>query len=215
MRAPRDTIPCPRPAPAVVVVLRRPVDVPARLVHHRGALVAEVLVVGPEGPDGQELPQDFVGFATADFSLMGEEHEVQLSFAVKLEAPKDAEPLAEGLVGAAALDQEPKRREELPDPQEVPVLIVLEVRVPVLLEEPEGRELLDIARSPRDCFIGLVLVPPLRVPGHRRRRRRRTRIHGDTRDTRDKRGEEKRRRQSNMNCLSLESVTCDGAVLAG
>ena len=53
------------------------------------------------------MPQDFVGLATADVSLMGEEQEVQLSFPVKLEAPKDAEPLAGGLVVAAALDQGP------------------------------------------------------------------------------------------------------------
>ena len=96
---------------------------PARLVHHRGALVAEVLVIGFESPDGQELPQDLVGFATADFSLMGEEHEVQLSLPVKLEAPKDAEPTFEGLEVAAALDQGPISREDIPDPHEVSVFI--------------------------------------------------------------------------------------------
>ena len=111
-------------------------------------LVAEVLVIGFEGPDGQELPQDPVGLATADLSLLGEEHEVQFSFPVKLEAPKDAEPLVEGLVVAAALDQGPTLREEIPDPHEVPVLIQREVPVPVLLQEPDGPEL-HLARSPR------------------------------------------------------------------
>ena len=105
------------------MVLRRPVDVPARLVHHRGALVAEVLVVGPDGPDGQELPQDLDGFATADLSLMGEEHEVQLSLPVKLEAPKDAEPTFEGIEVADAMDQGPIIREDIPDPHEVSVFI--------------------------------------------------------------------------------------------
>ena len=57
--------------------------------HHGGRLVAEVLVIGLEGPDGQEVPQDLVGLTTTDFSSMGEEHEVNLSFPIKLEAPKN------------------------------------------------------------------------------------------------------------------------------
>ena len=111
---------------------------PARLVHHRGALVAEVLVVGPEGPDGQELPQDFVGFATADISLMGEEHEVQLSLPVKLEDPKDAHPFFEGHVVGAALDQGPINRESVLDPAEEPVLVKDDVGIPELFQDPDG-----------------------------------------------------------------------------
>ena len=154
---------------------------PARFVHHRGALVAEVLVVGPEGPDGQELPQDFVGFATADLSLMGEEHEVQLSLPVKLEDPKDAHPTVEGLVVAAALDQGPFNREDIPDPHEVSVFIKREVRVLVFLQDPEGPEL-DMARGlivlwqscccGRSSTVVLSGLPPLWAAGHRRCRRR-------------------------------------------
>ena len=156
---------------------------PARLVHHRGALVAEVLVVGPEGPDGQELPQDFVGFATADLSLMGEEHEVQLSLPVKLEDPKDGHPTVEGLVVAAALDEGPLNREDIPDPHEVSVFIEREVRVLVLLQDPDGPEL-DLARGlivlwqscccGRSSTVGSRLsgLPPLWAAGHRRFRRR-------------------------------------------
>ena len=181
MRVPRDTIPCPRPAPAVVVVLRRPVDVPARLVHHRGALVAEVLVVGLEGPDGQELPEDLVGFAAADLSLMGEEHEVQLSLPVKLEDPKDGHPTFDGLRVAAALDQGPIGREAVPDPDEVPVLVKADVAMPPLLQDPEGPEL-DMARGlvvlwqscccGRSSTVVLSGLPPLWAAGHRRCRRR-------------------------------------------
>ena len=59
--------------------------------HHGGRLVAEVLVIEIQGPNGKEVPQDRVGLTTADFSLAGEEHEVHLSFPIKLEAPKDPE----------------------------------------------------------------------------------------------------------------------------
>ena len=154
---------------------------PARLVHHRGALVAELLVVGPDGPDGQELPQDFVGFATADFSLMGEEHEVQLSLPVKLEDPKDAHPTFEGLVVVAALDQGPIPRETILDPDEEPVLVKLHVRTIPFLQDPEGPEL-DMARGlivlwqscccGRSSTVVLSGLPPLWAAGHRRCRRR-------------------------------------------
>ena len=154
---------------------------PARLVHHRGALVAEVLVVGFDGPDGQELPQDFVGLATADVNLMGEEHEVQLSLPVKLEDPKDAHPTFDGLLVAAALDQGPIGREAVPDPDEVPVLVKADVAMPPLLQDPEGPEL-DLARGPivlwQSCCCGrsstVVLsgLPPLWAAGNRRCRRR-------------------------------------------
>ena len=151
---------------------------PARLVHHRSALVAEVLVNGFEGPDGQELPQDLVGFATADVSLMGQEHEVQLSLPVKLEAPKDVHPTFEGLDVAAALDQGPISRETILDPDEVPVLVKVEVLMPVLLQDPDGPEL-PLARSPmvQSCVRSSTVLsglPPLRATGHRRRRRRRS-----------------------------------------
>ena len=128
---------------------------PARLVHHRGALVAEVIVVGLEGPDGQELPQDFVGFATADLSLMGEEHEVQLSLPVKLEPPNDAHPTFEGLAVVAALDQGPICRETILDPDEVPVLVNDDVGMLELLQDPDGPEL-HLARSPmvQSCCCG-------------------------------------------------------------
>ena len=160
---------------------------PARLVRHRGALVAEVLVVGFEGPDGQELPQDFVGFATADVSLMGEEHVVQLSLPVKLEAPKDAQLTFEGLDVAAALDQGPISRETILDPDEVPVLVKVEVLMPVLLQDPDGPEL-PLARSPmvqscvKSSTVFLSGLPPLWAAGHRRCRRRARRYTRPSKD---------------------------------
>ena len=161
------------------MVLRRPVEEPARIVHHRGALVAELLVVGPDGPDGQELPQDFVGLATADFALMGEEHDVQCCLPVKLEDPKDAHPTFEGPVVAAALDQGPISRETILDPDEEPVLVKLHGRMIIFLQDPEGPEL-DMARSLlwQSCCCGRIStvvlsgLPPLWVAGHRRCRRR-------------------------------------------
>ena len=154
------------------MVQRRPVDVPARLVHHRGALVAEVLVVGLEGPDGQELPEDLVGFAAADLSLMGEEHEVQLSLRVKLEDTKDAHPTFDGLLVAAALDQGPIGREAVLDPDEVPVLVKADVAMLPLLQDPEGPELhLAMSFMWQSCCCGrsptVALLPPLWVGGHR------------------------------------------------
>ena len=161
--------------------MRRPVEEPARIVHHRCALVAELLVIGPDGPDGQELPQDFVGLATADFALMGEEHDVQCCLPVKLEAPTDAHPTFEGLVVVAALDQGPINREDIPDPHEVSVFIEREVRVLVLLQDPDGPEL-DLARGlivlwqscccGRNSTVVLSGLPPLWAAGHRRCRRR-------------------------------------------
>ena len=146
----------------------RPVDVPARLVHHRSALVAEVLVIGFEGPDGQELPQDLVGFATPDLSLMGEEHEVQLNLPVKLEDPKDGHPTVEGLVVAAALDEGPLTREDIHDPHEVSVFIKREVRVLVLLQDPDGPEL-DLARGLivlwQSCCCGRISTVGSRLSG--------------------------------------------------
>ena len=136
MRAPRLTIPRPRPAPHVTMVLRQPVKELAGQGHHGGRLVAEVLVIRLEGPDGQEVPQDVVGLTTTDFPLMGEEHELHLSFPIKLEAPRDPEPPLEGIGAAAALDGGPTRREGFPDPQEVPVLLIREVVVVVLLDGP-------------------------------------------------------------------------------
>ena len=156
------------------MVLRRPVEEPARIVHHRGALVAELLVIGPDGPDGQELPHDFVGLATADFALMCEEHDVQCCLPVKLEDPKDAHPYVEGLVVGAALDQGPLSRETILDPYEEPLLVELHGRVIIFLQDPEGPEL-DMARSilwqscccGRSSTVVLSSLPPLWAGGHR------------------------------------------------
>ena len=113
--------------------MRRPVEEPARIVHHRGALVAELLVVGPDGPDGQELPQDFVGFAPAHYALMGQQHDVQGCLAVQLEDPKDGHPTVEGLLVAAALDQGPLYREAILDEDEEAVLVELHGRMIIFL----------------------------------------------------------------------------------
>ena len=145
---------------------------PARLVHHRGALVAELLVVGPDGPDGQELPQDFVGFAPAHYALMGQQHDVQGCLAVQLEDPKDGQPAREGLIVVAGLDQGPLCREALLDPDEEPMLVERLGRMIVVHQDPEGPELhLAMSFMWQSCCCGrsptVALVPPLWVGGHR------------------------------------------------
>ena len=69
------------------------------------------------------------------------------------------------------MDQGPISRETIPDPHEVSVFIKREVRVLVLLQDPDGPEL-RIARSPRVQSRVRISRPPLRAAGHRRWRRR-------------------------------------------
>ena len=154
---------------------RRPVDAPARLVHHGGALVAELLVGPLDGPDGQELPEDLVGLAPAHSALVGQQHDVQGCLAVQLEDPKDGQPAREGLIVVAGLDQGPLCREALLDPDEEPMLVERLGRMIGVHQDPEGPELhLAMSFMWQSCCCGrsptvaLTGLPPLWVGGHRR-----------------------------------------------
>ena len=151
---------------------RRPVDVPARIVHHGGALVAELLVGPLDGPEGHELPEDLVGLAPAHAALVGQQHEVEGGFAVQLEDPKYGQPEREGLIVVAALDQGPLCRERVLDPDEEPMLVEVLGRMIGVHQDPEGPELhLAMSFMWQSCCCGrsptVALVPPLWVGGHR------------------------------------------------
>ena len=183
LRVPRFPQLLPPPPPAVLVVLRRAVEVPAGLEDHVGHLVGEVLVLGLEGPDGEELPEDLVGLASTCKSQMGEEHEVRLRLPVELEDHEDLHPALLGHAAPAALNLAPEAREDPLDPSEELELEVLEGRVPGVLDVPEGpvglRMLMTNTRSSkRACLSSRIfrrcLVPPVRCM----KRCWRSRLHG-------------------------------------
>ena len=75
----------PVPLPVVTMGTRWAVDGLSRLSHQGRDLVGEVLVVGLEGPDAQDGPEDLVGLGSTTFPRVHEEHQVDLRLPVELE----------------------------------------------------------------------------------------------------------------------------------
>ena len=71
---------------------RRPVEVPPSTLHEARDLVGDVLVVGLEGPDRQEVPEDLIRLGPACLRKLGEEQEAHLGLAVQLEGHEDEGP---------------------------------------------------------------------------------------------------------------------------
>ena len=91
----------PRPSPPLEVRVRvssplvlgwRSVEVPPGLADELRGLVAQVLVVRLEGPDGQQLPEDLVRLCTTNLARVDQEEHVLLRFPVDLEDHENAKP---------------------------------------------------------------------------------------------------------------------------
>jgi len=168
---PRFPIGAPPPPLEVLVVLRRPVEVPPGPPNQARNLVREVLVLRLEGPVGEDLPEDLVGLAAPDLSGVAEEHEVHLCLPVELEDHEDSLPLQEGLLVHPSLEEHPPNCEALPDEPEVLELVEGEVAVVDELEVPEGGVLLarrGASRRPLSTSRVLRRRWPLAPPVHTR-----------------------------------------------
>ena len=150
---PRLDGPSPAPPPTVLMVLRRPVDAPARLVHE-GRTLARRVSMGriSEGHLCEEFPQDLVRFGPSWRSLSDQEEEVLDGRAVQLEDLEGCHPLPQRVPIGSSLQGTPLLREELVD---LHALVPLEERVvgtPDVPKDPEScRRQVSRRRAP--CLI--------------------------------------------------------------
>ena len=136
----KDIVGPPGPPCNVPMLRRGPIKGLSRVPHLIRDLVAEVLVVGPQGPLGHKVPHEPVCIGTTNVARVRKEHEVQHGLVIKLQDLEDEVPKVQRILAMAKLDEVSFPREVLMQELEVVPLKVLEGRAIKELEPPKGRE---------------------------------------------------------------------------